>query len=177
MFKDAQYHELIRKTIVAFGTLFNDMYIYRKSSTGKVTQKMKVPLAYGPKQDLNRFLPIIIEGCKNNKKFPCSKGNQLRDFLHVRDLVDIIIKSLMSNKTKGQIINAGTGKPKKLKTIINYVRKISKGGYPQFGKVKLRKDEILKIYPSMKKIKKLINWTPRISFEKGVKNTIKFYNE
>ena len=83
----------------------------------------------------------------------------------------------MSNKTKGQIINAGTGKPKKLKTIINYVRKISKGGYPQFGKVKLRKDEILKIYPSMKKIKKLINWTPRISFEKGVKNTIKFYNE
>ena len=50
MFKDQQYHELIRKTIVAFGTLFNDLYIYRRSSTGKVTQKMKVPLAYGPKQ-------------------------------------------------------------------------------------------------------------------------------
>jgi len=56
MFKDAQYHELIRKTIVAFGTLFNDMYIYRKSSTGKVTQKMKVPLAYGPKM---KFLTRI----------------------------------------------------------------------------------------------------------------------
>ena len=56
MFKDAQYHELIRKTIVAFGTLFNDIYIYRKSSTGKVTQKMKVPLAYGPKQ---KFLTRI----------------------------------------------------------------------------------------------------------------------
>jgi hypothetical protein len=50
MFKDAQYHELIRKTVVAFGTLFNDMYVYRKNSTGKVIQKMKVPLAYGPKQ-------------------------------------------------------------------------------------------------------------------------------
>jgi len=149
--------------------------LYKKD--GFPSTVLRLYLAYGPKQDLNRFLPIIIEGCKNNKKFPCSKGNQLRDFLHVRDLVDIIIKSLMSNKTKGQIINAGTGKPKKLKTIINYVRKISKGGYPQFGKVKLRKDEILKIYPSMKKIKKLINWTPRISFEKGVKNTIKFYNE
>jgi len=56
MFKDAQYHELIRKTIVAFGTLFNDMYIYRRSSTGKVTQKMNVPLAYGPKQ---KFLARI----------------------------------------------------------------------------------------------------------------------
>tara|TARA_Y100001937_G_scaffold69820_1_gene95208 strand:+ start:1188 stop:2006 length:819 start_codon:yes stop_codon:yes gene_type:complete len=50
MFKDAQYHELIRKTVVAFGTLFNDMYVYRKNSSGKTIQKMKVPLAYGPKQ-------------------------------------------------------------------------------------------------------------------------------
>ena len=50
MFKDAQYHELIRKTVVAFGTLFNDMFVYRKNSTGKTIQKMKVPLAYGPKQ-------------------------------------------------------------------------------------------------------------------------------
>ena len=56
MFKDAQYHELIRKTIVAFGTLFNDLYIYRRSSTGKINQKMKVPLAYGPKQ---KFLTRI----------------------------------------------------------------------------------------------------------------------
>ena len=50
MFKDAQYHELIRKTVVAFGTLFNDMYVYRKNSTGKIIQKMKVPLAYCAKQ-------------------------------------------------------------------------------------------------------------------------------
>ena len=56
MFKDAQYHELIRKTIVAFGTLFNDLYIYRRASSGKVNQKMKVPLAYGPKQ---KFLARI----------------------------------------------------------------------------------------------------------------------
>ena len=56
MFKDAQYHELIRKTVVAFGTLFNDLYVYRKNSTGKTIQKMKVPLAYGPKQ---KFLQRI----------------------------------------------------------------------------------------------------------------------
>jgi len=56
MFKDAQYHELIRKTVVAFGTLFNDLYVYRKNSSGKTIQKMKVPLAYGPKQ---KFLTRI----------------------------------------------------------------------------------------------------------------------
>ena len=64
-----------------------------------------------------------------------------------------------------------------LKNIIKYVRKVSNGGHPQFGKIKLRKDEILKIYPSIKKAEKLIGWKPRTSFEKGIKNTIRNYNE
>ena len=44
------YNESLRKTIIAFGSLFNDIYITRKNSTGTDTQSMKVPLAYGPKQ-------------------------------------------------------------------------------------------------------------------------------
>ncbi len=138
---------------------------------------LRLYLTYGPKQDMNRFIPIIIESCLKNKKFDCSEGSQFRDFVHVDDVVDIIMKSLTNKKTKGQIINVGTGKPKKLKNIINYVRKISNGGSPQFGKIKLRKDEILKIYPSIKKAKSLVNWKPRISFQRGIKDTIKSYNE
>ena len=136
---------------------------------------LRLYLSYGPKQDLNRFIPIIIDGCKKNIKFPCSRGNQYRDFVHVNDVVNIIIKSLFSKNSKGEIINVGSGKPKKLKKIIQYVRNFSKGGHPQFGKIKLRKDEILKIYPNIKKAKKLIRWKPRIPFERGIKNTIKYY--
>ena len=44
------YNESLRKTIVAFGSLFNDIVITRRDSTGKEIQSMKVPLAYGPKQ-------------------------------------------------------------------------------------------------------------------------------
>ncbi len=134
-------------------------------------------LTYGPRQDLNRFLPIIITGCVKNKKFPCSRGNQFRDFVHINDVVNAILKSLTNKNARGQIINIGSGKPKKIRNIIKHVKKISKGGYPQFGKVKLRKDEILKIYPCIKKAKSLIKWQPQISFEKGIKGTIKSYNE
>ena len=138
---------------------------------------LRLYLAYGPKQDLNRFLPIIINGCKKNKKFPCSRGTQFRDFVHVKDVVDVIIKSLSNKNARGQIMNIGSGKPKKLRNIIKYVQEFSNGGYPQFGKIKLRKDEIFKIYASIKKAKKLVNWKPRISFEKGIKNTIKSYDK
>jgi len=44
------YHETIRNIIVGFGTLFNDIHVVRKNNSGVVTQSMKVPLAYGPKQ-------------------------------------------------------------------------------------------------------------------------------
>jgi len=85
---------------------------------------------YGPRQDLNRFIPIVISGCIKNKKFPCSKGNQLRDFLHIDDVVDAILKSLTNKNAKGQIINIGSGKPRIIKNIIEYIKKILKGGYP-----------------------------------------------
>ena len=44
------YHETVRNIIVAFGTMFNNLQIVRKDNSGNITQAMKVPLAYGPKQ-------------------------------------------------------------------------------------------------------------------------------
>ena len=52
------YHETTRKIVVAFGTLFNNINLIRKDNDGKVTQSMKVPLAYGPRQ---KFLVRLRE--------------------------------------------------------------------------------------------------------------------
>ncbi len=52
------YHETIRKVVVAFGTMFNNIQLVRKDNTGKIVQSMKVPLAYGPRQ---KFLVRLAE--------------------------------------------------------------------------------------------------------------------
>ena len=44
------YHEIIRKTIISFGTLFNDINIRHDGSDGTTFSELKVPLAYGPSQ-------------------------------------------------------------------------------------------------------------------------------
>jgi hypothetical protein len=47
------YHGIIRKSIVAFGRLFSDIYIDRKqgdSVTGTTLQRLQIPLAYAPKE-------------------------------------------------------------------------------------------------------------------------------
>ena len=64
------YHEIIRKTVVSFGTLFNQIYVKHNDSSGNVESEIKVPLAYGPaqkflarieqQQDLNRAVQITL---------------------------------------------------------------------------------------------------------------------
>jgi len=50
------YHEILRKTVIGFGTLFNGIEIRHEADDGATTSRMKVPLAYGPMQ---KFLAKI----------------------------------------------------------------------------------------------------------------------
>lgn len=52
MFGTTFYHGLTRKYVIAFGTCFNDIIIERTDSTGGVTQTLKVPLTYAPKDKM-----------------------------------------------------------------------------------------------------------------------------
>jgi hypothetical protein len=52
------YNQIIRKCVVGFGTLFNNIEIRKFNDDGTVYQRMKVPLAYGPRQ---KFLARLTE--------------------------------------------------------------------------------------------------------------------
>lgn len=56
MFGQHFYHEKIRKCVAVFGTMFNNIYLVRKDSSGNAIDQMKVPLSYAPKQ---KFLERI----------------------------------------------------------------------------------------------------------------------
>ena len=58
------YHEIIRKTIVSFGTLFNSISIRHNDSSGGTYSELKVPLAYGPSQ---KFLARLEQQADLNK--------------------------------------------------------------------------------------------------------------
>ena len=58
------YHEILRKTVVAFGTLFNNIQIKHTDNNDQVTSVIKVPLAYGP---IQKFLARIEQSPNLNK--------------------------------------------------------------------------------------------------------------
>ena len=58
------YHEITRKTVIAFGTLFNNIYVRHEDGAGNDISEMKVPVAYGPRQ---KFLARIQQQPELNK--------------------------------------------------------------------------------------------------------------
>ena len=135
---------------------------------------LRLYLAYGPKQDNNRIIPIIINSCLENKKFDCSEGKQYRDFIYVDDLTNLIVKSLYNIDSNGKIFNVGSGKAMKVKNVILIIKKLINKGNPEFGKIKLRKDEIKLIFANIYLTKKIFKWEPKIIFQNGIKKTINY---
>ena len=58
------YHEIVRKTIISFGTLFNDIHVRHQDKSGNDINDLKVPLAYGPVQ---KFLARLEQQAELNK--------------------------------------------------------------------------------------------------------------
>lgn len=58
------YHEILRRTVISFGSLFNNVSIKHKNNSDDIISVIKVPLAYGPTQ---KFLARINQSPDLNK--------------------------------------------------------------------------------------------------------------
>lgn len=69
MFGHQFYHQALRKYIIMFGNMFNDIYINRTNTSGTTIQNFKVPISYGPKEqwlarlnaDPNLNTPVAVQ--------------------------------------------------------------------------------------------------------------------
>ena len=59
------YNKIIRKCVIGFGTLFNNIECRKENKDGSVYSRMKVPLAYGPRQ---KFLARLEQQADLNQK-------------------------------------------------------------------------------------------------------------
>jgi nucleoside-diphosphate-sugar epimerase len=131
-------------------------------------------LVYGPGQGIERFIPQIIKGCINNQKFPTSKGEQLRDFCFIDDVIHAIFSSLDNDNVHGEVINIASGKPISIKRMVNTIVDMIGSGEPQFDQIAYRSGENMALYGDITKAKKLLDWKPSVGLEQGLAETIKW---
>ena len=125
---------------------------------------------YGPRLNTSGQYSAVmgnfLEQKKKNKPLTIvGDGKQTRDFIHVYDLANAFLKVIKS-RTVNEIFNLGSGK----KISINVIAKIF-GGKKKF--IPKRPGEPKNSLANISKIKKKINWIPKISIEDGIKNLLK----
>ena len=117
---------------------------------------------------------VFLKQKLSNKPFTVvGDGTQKRDFVNVRDLVEAFYLASIT-KITGEIFNVGSGNPQ----TINYLIELIGGGEKVYLPKRPGEPDIT--FADISKIKKLLNWEPKISFEEGVNemlNNISFWEK
>ena len=124
---------------------------------------------YGPRLNISgRYSAVIgnfLSQTKNNKPLTIvGNGKQTRDFIHVDDLLNAFIKIIKSRHVN-KIYNLGSGRRISINTIARIFN-----GKKKF--IPIRPGEPKDSLANISKLKKDINWKPKISIQSGIKKLL-----
>lgn len=134
---------------------------------------------FGPRESLPYFIPEIIRQCLKESKIRVGNLETSRDFTYVEDTADAMVKALETENIEGKIINIGTGQAHKMKDILALVQKETNTQEKPVvtDKRRLRPKDVETLITDNAEAKKVLGWTPKVSFEEGIRKTIKWYND
>lgn len=140
---------------------------------------------FGPRQSCRAIIPTIITQLLNTKnKIKLGSLYPTRDFLYVADTVDGFIKSLLSEKNIGEIINIGSGYEISIGNLVQMIQKIMKTKFlvsTDKDRIRPKPGEVFRLKADIKKAKKLLNWKPKYTGKDGLQKslliTIKWFKD
>ena len=142
---------------------------------------------YGPGQiHFSALIPDLMKSIIKNTKFvPRGNGSDIRDYIYVKDIVDIYLiissKLFKDPKLRGQVFNAGNNKPKTIKSIIKelYLYKNQKEKLRKILNIMKNKKTVGEIkyqYMDYSKLYKYFKWKPKYKFKNTIPILFKWYS-
>jgi CDP-glucose 4,6-dehydratase len=143
---------------------------------------------YGPGQlNFSALIPDAIRAALGFGKFiPRSNGLNVRDYIFIDDVIHLYMlfaEKLATNKNlKGEIFNAGTSKPKRVRDIVKQIYDIlkKKKEYRQIDALWSKHKTLGEIdcqHMNYDKVSSYFGWNPSVDFDRGLKQTIAWYEE
>tara|TARA_X000000950_G_scaffold287055_1_gene397885 strand:+ start:1016 stop:2026 length:1011 start_codon:yes stop_codon:yes gene_type:complete len=138
---------------------------------------------YGPRQFPEKLIPKMIYNILNNIPLPIyAKGKNSREWIYVDDHCEALLKLFFKGK-KGEKYNVGSGINCSNIFIIKKILKIFRNKKIKIGKkvrinfVKDRPGHDFRYALNSSKIKKELNWKPKVNLSTGISKTINWYLE
>jgi len=139
---------------------------------------------YGPYQYTEKLIPLMINNAIARNKLPVyGKGENVRDWLHVEDHVNALIKILESGLPGSSYCIGGGNEIKNIDLVYNicdfldqYMKNDKDYSYRNLIEyVDNRPGHDFRYALNTEKINKDILWSPKIEFSEGLESTIKWY--
>jgi len=130
---------------------------------------------YGPFQFPEKFLPLMLANAQEDKPIPVyGDGQQVRDWLYVRDHCEAILAALEKGKS-GEVYNIGGNNELKNLELVKKV--LAALGKPEslITYVKDRPGHDRRYAIDAAKIRRELGWSPRFTFEQALPLTIRWY--
>lgn len=132
---------------------------------------------YGPQmqKDDGRVVSNFINQALQNQNITIyGDGKQTRSFCYVDDMVDALIKAMMTEGTKGAVMNLGNPDERSIKEIAEKVKEMTGSSSPIVFE-DLPEDDPKVRQPDIMVAKKLLGWEPTTSLEDGLSKTIEYF--
>ena len=135
---------------------------------------------YGPRQHLEKLVPRFITSVLLGEPLTVHGGGEaMRDFIHASDTcraLDLLIHADIE-KVRGEVYNLGSGRSLSINDIADIVTRVM--GCPDHPREMVgdRPGQVFRHTAGAEKVKKAVGWTPELSFEAGVRQTIEWYRE
>lgn len=115
---------------------------------------------FGEGEATNRLAPSIIRSCLEGKAIKTTSGEQIRDFVNVKDLVKAIFLLSVSNYEPYEIYNVCSNNPVTVKNFIEEIVDVCKlkKELILFGNIPYRKNEAMIFAGDNTKLQKIINY-------------------
>lgn len=134
---------------------------------------------FGEYEGLHKFFPQLIHKLNNGDKVFLTRGEQIRDYLYIDDLIDAFIKSVNSPLINAsEVFNIGSGNGISIRDIALMVaRKMEVNeSLLQFGTLPYRSDELMYSVADVIKAKRFFHWEPETPLEEGIENMVRGIN-
>lgn len=138
---------------------------------------LRIEHLIGPNEESSKFNGWLVKELrKKNNTIELTKGNQIRDFIYIDEVIDVIhhlINQISVFTKKITLIDVGTGKGNSLKNFILLLKsEIKSNAILKFGSIPHRKNEIMKSVGNDKILKK-IGWKSSLSLKDIVLKILK----
>lgn len=133
--------------------------------------------AYGPDDHPGRVLPATIVGLLRGEVVALTEGGQVRDFCHVTDQVEAIVRAAVQpDLPPGVIYNVGTGVGAPLREVLEMTATLVGGpGRLAFGRRPYRGDEPRYMVPDVSAAARDLGFRATVALRDGLARTVAWY--